>query len=91
MKIINKLLNLDKIKKKNSKLEKIKNKKIILVMSLDILHFGHIKYFKSAKKLGILQSASYHRFVIKGKNRPIFNSTIRAEVLEANNRLMRFI
>ena len=46
MKIKNKLLNLEQIKKR-IQIEKDKNKKIILCHGVfDVLHFGHIKHFR---------------------------------------------
>ena len=52
-------------------------------MEFDVLHFGHIKHFKSAKSLRFLLCITSDKFVNKGKDRPIFNSDIRAEVLES--------
>ena len=85
MNIKNKIFNLEQIKKK-IQIEKNKNKKIIHCHGVfDVLHFGHIKHFKSAKKLGdfLVVSITSDKFVNKGKDRPIFNSDIRAEVLES--------
>lgn len=85
MNIKNKIFNLEQIKKK-IQIEKNKNKKIIHCHGVfDVLHFGHIKHFKSAKKLGdfLVVSITSDKFVNKGKERPIFNSDIRAEVLES--------
>jgi len=53
-----------------------KNKKIVLCHGVfDLLHLGHINYFKSAKKLGdvLVVSVTNNKFVNKGPGRPAFN------------------
>ena len=47
IKILNNIVSLDTIRKKNS------NKKIVLVHGVfDITHLGHLEYFKEAKSYG---------------------------------------
>ncbi|MFC1567104.1 D-glycero-beta-D-manno-heptose 1-phosphate adenylyltransferase [bacterium] len=64
------------------------NKKIVFTNGcFDILHKGHIKYLKDAKKCGDilvigLNSDTSVR-ALKGKNRPIYPQSERAEVLSA--------
>lgn len=49
----------------------------------DLLHPGHIRHFKSAKKLGdrLVVSVTPDRFVNKGPGRPAFTETLRLESL----------
>ena len=53
----------------------------------DVLHVGHVRYLKEAKKLGdrlvvgLNSDASVRR--LKGKSRPLVNQENRKEVLEA--------
>lgn len=51
----------------------------------DLLHPGHIRHFKEAKKQGtkLVVSLTPDRFVNKGPGRPAFNETLRAETLAA--------
>mgnify|MGYP001476797654 CR=1 FL=1 len=55
----------------------LKNKKITLCHGVfDLLHVGHIKYLKEAKKSGdvLVVSVTEDKFVNKGIGRPFFNS-----------------
>ena len=61
-----------------------RDKKILLCHGVfDLLHYGHMKYFEEAKKLGdiLIVSITDNPYVNKGPNKPAFNSKIRAEVL----------
>ncbi len=51
----------------------------------DIIHFGHIKHFLSAKKEGdiLIVTVTPDRFVRKGPDRPLFNEQIRTQMLAA--------
>lgn len=53
----------------------------------DLLHPGHIRHFKEAKKQGtkLVVSLTPDRYVNKGPGRPAFNETLRAETLAALN------
>lgn len=76
---IDKLIN--KIKPNNKK-----NIKIGLSHGVfDLLHLGHIKHFKEAKKNCdlLIVSVTADQFVNKGPNRPAFNQYQRIEALEA--------
>ena len=69
-------------------LEKIQNKfkKIILCHGVfDLLHVGHLRYFKEAKKLGqiLVVSVTSDKYVNKGPGRPRFNSNIRMEAISS--------
>ena len=61
------------------RLEKRKNKKIVHCHGVfDLIHVGHIKHFKEAKKNGnfLVVSITSDKFVNKGSGRPIFNPSI---------------
>ncbi len=63
---------------------KKKRKKIVHCHGVfDLLHIGHLKYFKSAKKYGdiLIISVTPDKFVQKGFGRPYFNSEQRMESL----------
>jgi len=63
-----------------------KSKKIILCHGVfDLIHVGHIKHFKEAKKNGkfLIVSITSDKFVNKGSGRPIFNQNLRAEFLSS--------
>ena len=49
----------------------------------DLIHPGHIRYFKSAKKFGdvLIVTVTGDKYVRRGPGRPIFNEQLRAEVL----------
>ena len=51
----------------------------------DLLHVGHIKHLKKAKELGnkLVVTLTSDRYVNKGPGRPVFNQTLRSEVLAA--------
>jgi len=84
-KIHQKILNIEQLKKKIS-VEKKKGKKIVHCHGVfDLLHVGHIKHFKSAKKNGdfLLVSITSDQFVNKGPGRPAFNQILRSEVISS--------
>lgn len=51
----------------------------------DMLHIGHVRHFNEARKHGdiLVVTISSDRFVNKGKNRPVFNHSNRAEMIAA--------
>jgi len=62
--------------------EKIKGKKIVFSYGcFDLLHPGHIRHLKAAKKYGdfLIVSIIPDKFVRKGPGRPVFNEHLRAE------------
>ena len=64
--------------------KKKQGKKIILCHgNFDLLHFGHINHFKSAKKLGdyLVVSITSDKFIKKGLDRPFFKQRQRLEFL----------
>ena len=74
--------NLKKIKQQHTK------KKIILCHGVfDLLHVGHINYFKEAKNLGdiLIVSVTSDKFVNKGPGRPAFTIINRIKFLQEIN------
>ena len=74
--------NLKKIKQLHKK------KKIILCHGVfDLLHVGHINYFKEAKNLGdiLIVSVTSDKFVNKGPGRPAFTIANRIKFLQEIN------
>lgn len=64
--------------------------KIVLAHGcFDILHYGHLQYLKSAKRLGdfLIVSVTSDKFVNKGPGRPVFTLRQRMEMLKA----LRFV
>ena len=78
----NKILDLKKLKKIRTKFLR---KKIVLCHGVfDLLHVGHINYFKSAKKYGniLIVSVTADKFVNKGPGRPTFSINNRLKFLQ---------
>ena len=74
---MNKLLKINNLIHLRSKFKK---KKIVLVHGVyDLLHMGHIEYFKEAKSMGdiLVVSVTSNKFVNKGVNRPYFDEKNR--------------
>ena len=74
------------INRVKNKLNKIRLKKNIVLCHgvFDLLHLGHIKHFKSAKKYGdhLVVSITANKFINKGPGRPIFNQQERLDFLK---------
>jgi rfaE bifunctional protein kinase chain/domain/rfaE bifunctional protein nucleotidyltransferase chain/domain len=69
---------------KKISLIKRKRKKIVLCHGVfDLVHFGHIKHFQAAKKLGdfLVVSLTKDKFINKSLNGPAFNENYRIEYL----------
>ncbi len=78
---MNKLLKINNLIHLRSKFKK---KKIVLVHGVyDLLHMGHIEYFKEAKSMGdiLVVSVTSNKFVNKGVNRPYFDEKNRIALL----------
>ena len=77
---------INNLKKIQTKLNKIRlKKKIVLCHGVfDLVHLGHIKHFKSAKKFGdfLIVSITTNKFINKGPGRPIFDQNQRLEYLK---------
>ncbi len=77
---MSKIISINEIKKK-----KLNNKKVILCHGVfDLLHIGHLRYFKEAKNLGdiLVVSVTSDEFVNKGPGKPRFDINTRMEALE---------
>ena len=78
---MNKIITLENFKKKGL-YKKYKN--IVLAHGVfDVLHIGHLRYFKKAKSLGdcLIVSVTNDKDVNKGINRPFFNEHLRLEAI----------
>ena len=78
----NKILNLKGLQKVRQKFVK---KKIVLCHGVfDLLHIGHINYFKTSKELGdvLVVSVTNDQFVNKGPGRPAFTISNRLKFLQ---------
>ena len=53
--------------------------------TFDLLHLGHVRHLEAARRLGevLIVTLTADRFVNKGPGRPVFNETLRAEMLAA--------
>jgi cytidyltransferase-like protein len=80
-----KLLDLDHLTREISEL-KASGKRVVHCHGVfDVLHIGHIKHFKGARKFGdaLVVTVTPDRFVNKGQGRPVFGEGLRAEVITA--------
>ena len=80
-----KILETSNILKKISDLKKLKKKIVLCHGVFDLLHIGHIDYFKEAKKFGniLIVSVTDDIFVSKGSGRPYFNSIERSRFISS--------
>jgi rfaE bifunctional protein kinase chain/domain/rfaE bifunctional protein nucleotidyltransferase chain/domain len=67
-------------------INKLRDSKKIIVLChgvFDVVHYGHIMHFKSAKKFGdvLIVSISRDKFIKKGMGRPLFNEVQRLKYL----------
>jgi rfaE bifunctional protein nucleotidyltransferase chain/domain len=53
--------------------------------AFDLVHLGHVRHLEAARRLGevLIVTLTADRFVNKGPGRPVFNETLRAEMLAA--------
>ena len=80
-----KILSLGDLVQKSAQLRK-EGKRIILCHgTFDLMHTGHIRYLKSARKKGdvLLVTITADSFVNKGPGRPVFTQELRAENLSS--------
>jgi rfaE bifunctional protein nucleotidyltransferase chain/domain len=81
----NKIVELDELARIVDKLKK-QNKTVVMSHGIfDLLHVGHIRHFKAAKKLGdvLIATVTPDRYVNKGPNRPAFEEKLRVESISA--------
>lgn len=82
-----KIIKFSKIGKLSLLLKK-RGKKIVMCHGVfDLLHLGHLRHFKEAKKLGdvLFVSITEDQYINKGFNRPYFNTEQRLEALSSIN------
>lgn len=82
---MNKVIDISKLNKLGNQLKK-NNKKIVLCHGVfDLVHLGHLEYFKSSKKHGdvIIVSVTKGKFVNKGPNRPYNSDKDRVKFLSS--------
>lgn len=82
-----KIIDLEILEKEIAKVRKSSGKIVLVGGCFDILHVGHIKFLKEAKKSGnfliVLLESDNTVTRLKGKNRPHFPQKDRAEVLSS--------
>ena len=82
-----KIFEIDELRLKLKKLKNYKpSMKVVLCHGVfDIIHIGHIRYFKEAKKKGnfLIVSVTADKYVNKGIGRPYFKSSLRLEFLSS--------
>ena len=85
--INSKIFDLNDLAQKIKKIKKLKpSTKVVLCHGVfDVIHIGHIRYFKEARKNGdfLVVSATADKFVNKGLNRPFFKNHLRLEFLSS--------
>ena len=82
---MNKVIDISKLNKLRNQLKK-KNLKIVLCHGVfDLVHMGHLEYFKSSKKNGdvLIVSVTKGKFVNKGPNRPYNDDQDRVKFLSS--------
>ena len=82
---MNKLLKSENLYIKIKSIKK-NGKKIVLCHGVfDLLHIGHIRHLRQAKKMGniLIVSVTSDNFVNKGPNRPMFKEHLRLEAIAA--------
>ena len=80
-----KIVTVNELRKIINHAKKLK-KKIVLVHGVfDVIHLGHIDYFKESKKYGdiLIASVTSDQFVNKGFNKPYFNEVDRCNFLSS--------
>ena len=79
----NKIIKIENLKNTINQL-KLKKKKIVHCHGVfDVVHIGHVKHFKEAKKKGdkLIVTVTSDKYVNKGSGRPIFKQNKRIEFL----------
>ena len=79
-----KIYTMDELDKELKNIKKDKKKIVLTHGVFDLLHIGHIKYFKKAKTYGdiLIVSVTANSFVNKGPGRPYFDEKLRMEFIE---------
>ena len=78
-----KILNISSLSEILKKIRKNQKRVVLCHGVFDLLHFGHINYFREAKKNGdiVIASITADKYVLKGPGRPYFNFKNRAKVI----------
>ena len=81
----NKIIPNKDLKKKIKFLKKNKKKIVLCHGVFDLFHIGHLRHFKFAKKNSdiLFVSLTSDRFVRKGYGKPVFNESLRAELVSS--------
>ncbi len=79
-----KILTLDQLADKIAELKDAGLKVVLCHGVFDLLHIGHLRHFKQAKRFGdvLVVTITEDKFVNKGPHRPAFPEPLRAEALE---------
>jgi len=73
-------------------MKKIKNKKVYIGLSIDILHHGHINLINEAKKYGDLIVGLYtDKAIVQKKRLPLISYDNRKKILENINGIKKII
>ncbi|QQG40969.1 MAG: adenylyltransferase/cytidyltransferase family protein [Candidatus Levyibacteriota bacterium] len=82
---MNKILNIKKATELSKQLKQEGKSVVLIGGCFDVLHTGHVEFFKKAKTYGdvlfVLLESDETIKKLKGKNRPIHTQTDRAKVL----------
>ena len=80
-----KIVHLSELKNLIDNLKKKKKRIVQCHGVFDLIHIGHLKHFKSAKKFGdiLIVSVTPDKFVQKGPGRPAFKQKLRIEAVAA--------
>ena len=81
----NNILEINSLAKEVIKLKKLKKNIVLCHGVFDLIHIGHIKYFRSAKKFGdiLIVTITADKFINKGNDRPYFNEKTRLDLLSS--------
>ncbi len=82
---MNKVIDISKLNKLRNQLKKKKLKIVLCHGVFDLVHMGHLEYFKSSKKNGdvLIVSVTKGKFVNKGPNRPYNDDQDRVKFLSS--------
>lgn len=82
---MNKILEKNNLTKLISRLKKNKKKIVLCHGVFDLLHIGHVEYFKEAKLAGdvLIVSVTTDEYVNKAPGRPYFNTSQRIKLLSS--------
>jgi rfaE bifunctional protein kinase chain/domain/rfaE bifunctional protein nucleotidyltransferase chain/domain len=81
----NKILDFNQLDKVFNNHKKLNHKIVLCHGMFDLVHLGHVRYFKQAKKQGdiLIVTLTADEFCRKGPGKPAFNEALRAESLAA--------